>query len=188
MTVERRNELVDQIIDAQPQLLDFVRELPSGRDMIAGSWDLLAYGFERGFEAMWDQARLDRSGLLLRPMLLLWRQSVELALKAAITEIAGGINGRPRHDLVALFDQLNTARAELGYCDDDELMLNVRGMVSLVQSLDPFADRFRYPSARSGKPFDGVDADLDEVFQAHWIVVTYCDGAATEVRENRSIV
>lgn len=186
MSIERRTQLIEHIVEIQPQLREFIRALPAYRDMMAGSWDLLAYSFERGFEAMWDQARVDHSGLLLRPLLLLWRQSVELALKAAITEIAGGIDGRPGHDLVALFDQLNATRAALGYCNDDELTLNVRETVTLVQSLDPFADRFRYPSARGGMPFEGVSADLDELFQAHWITVTYCDGAATEVRENRS--
>jgi hypothetical protein len=55
-----------------------------------------------------------------------------------------------------------------------------------VQSFDPFADRFRYPSTKDGKPFEGIAADLDELFQAHWIIVTWCEGAAIEVRESRS--
>ena len=57
-------------------------------------------------------------------------------------------------------------------------------MVALVQSSDPFADRFRYPSAKGGKPFDGIDADLDELFQAHWIIVTWCEGAVIETKES----
>ncbi len=55
----------------------FVRE--TSGDMLAGSWDLVSYSFQRGFEAMWDLARVDHSGLLHLPLLSLWRQSVELA-------------------------------------------------------------------------------------------------------------
>ncbi len=115
---------------------------------------------------------------------MLWRQSVELALKAAITEIAGEIVGKPSHNLEALFNRLLQARAELGFSDDDDLAKDVREMIALVQSVDPFADRFRYP-ARRGKTFQSVDADLEKLFQAHWIIVTYCEGAALEVEESR---
>jgi len=65
MSVERRDQLVEDIVKAQPELRVFVRRLPN--DMLAGSWDLLAYSFQRGFEVMWDHERSDSSGLLLRP-------------------------------------------------------------------------------------------------------------------------
>jgi len=183
MSLEHREQLVEHIVETQPELRAFVRNLPHGHDLISGSWDLLSYSFQRGFETLWDHARADHSGLLLQPVLLLWRQSVELALKAAITAIAGGINGNPRHDLDALFVQLLEARVALGHSDDDDLTHSVRAMISLVQSLDPFADRFRYPSTKGGKPFEGIAVDFDKLFQAHWIIVTYCEGAAIEVEE-----
>jgi hypothetical protein len=185
MSLERRDQLVEHIVETQPELRAFVRNLPREHNLISWSWDLLAYSFQKGFETLWDQARSDHSGLLLQPLLLLWRQSVELALKAAILDIAGGINGNPGHNLDELFSQLLEARTELGFCDDDDLTGSVRAMISLVQSLDPSADRFRYPSTKSGGPFEGIAADLDELFQAHWIIVTYCEGAALEVEESR---
>ena len=188
MSLKRRDELAEQIVQTQPALRAFVRDVPQLQNLVSWSWDLLSYSFQRGFETLWDQAYADHSGLLLHPLLLLWRHSVELALKAAITDIAGQIVGNPGHNLEALFSQLLDAREALGYChDDDDLAQDVRAMVSLVQSVDPFADRFRYPITKGGKPFEGVVADLEELFQAHWIVVTYCEGAALEVEESRNL-
>lgn len=184
MSLERRDQLAQHIMDTQPKLRDFVRRQPD--DLTAGNWDLLSYSFERGFEVMWDSARVERSGLLLRPLLLLWRQSVELSIKAAIMEIAGEIASNPGHNLSKLFDQLLKVRAGLGCCDDDEYTGQVRSMVALVQSFDPFADRFRYPTAKGGKPHEGIAADFDELYQAHWMITTWCEGAAIEVEETRS--
>ncbi|MFC7498002.1 hypothetical protein ACFQRC_02075 [Enterovirga sp. GCM10030262] len=188
MSFERREELVDDIVNTQPELRAFIRNVAPLHDIISVSWDALSYSFQRGFETLWDQARADHSGFLLRPLILLWRQSVELALKAAITEIAGGFEGKPSHNLSALFVGLQRARADLGYSDDDDLTNSVREMIAFVQALDPFADRFRYPSSKGGKWFEGIDADLDELFQAHWIIVTYCEGAAIEVEETRNLL
>ena len=186
MSLKRRDELAEQIVASQPALGAFLQSVPQLDNLVSSSWDLLSYSFQRGFETLWDHAYADHSGLLLHPLLLLWRQSVELALKAAIMEIAGEIVGNPRHDLKALFAQLLEARAELGYCDGDDLAQDVRAMVSLVQSVDPYADRFRYPTAKGGQPFDGVNANLDQLFQAHWLIVTYCEGAALEIEESRN--
>lgn len=180
MSLEHREALVEHIVEAQPSLRGFVRDVPT--DLTAGSWDLVSYSFERGFEAMWDLARVDHSGLLLRPLLLLWRQSVELAIKSAVLEIAGRINGKPGHNLQRLFEQLLKARAAAGCCDDDDLTRDVQAMIALVQSFDPFADRFRYPGEKGGKPYEGIDVDLDELFQAHWIIVTWCEGSVIELK------
>lgn len=185
MSLERRDQLVEHILETRPILRAFVRPQPG--DLVAGSWDLLAYSFQRGFEIMWDQARSDQSGLLVRPLLMLWRQSVELAIKSAIGEIMGGIDHKLSHNLCKLFTQLLKARAAVGYCDDNEHMHDVRSMVALVQSFDPFADRFRYPTKKGGEPFEGIEVDLDELFQAHWIIVTWCEGAAVEVRKFRFV-
>ncbi len=114
MSLERRDQLVEHIVETQPELRAFGRNLPPDHDMISGSWDLLAYSFQKGFVTMWDHARSDHSGLLLQPLLMLWRQSVELALKAAITEIAGGIGSKPGHNLTELFSKLIAARTKLG--------------------------------------------------------------------------
>lgn len=135
---------------------------------------------------MWDQAQIDSSGLLVRPLLSLWRQSVELTIKAAVIELAGGLDLKSGHDLTNLFDQLLKARVALGCNDDDDLTQDVAAMIAWVQSFDPTADRFRYPASRKGEPYSGVDADLDELLQAHWIITTWCEGAVVEVEEGRS--
>jgi hypothetical protein len=89
MTLQRREALADQIVATQPTLRAFVRDMTT--DLSAGSRDLVSYSFQRGFEAMWDPALADQSGLLERPLLVLWRQSVELAIKSALLETAGQI-------------------------------------------------------------------------------------------------
>ena len=180
MSYQRRDALVEEIVQLQPTLRPFVRDLSS--DLMAGSWDLVSYSFERGFEALWDLARADSSGLLERPLLLLWRQSVELAIKSAILDLVGEIRGKPGHDLDKLFQQLLDIRADEGCVDDDDLARNVWSMIAQVQAFDPFADRFRYPSDRGGRPYVGVAVDLDELFQAHWIITTWCEGAVMEMR------
>jgi hypothetical protein len=180
MSLEQREALVEHIVQTQPSLGTFLRDLPT--DLTAGSWNLVSYSFQRGFEALWDSARADHSGLLLRPLLMLWRQSVELAIKSAILEIAGGIEGRPGHNLQLLFEQLLQVRATHGCYYDDDLTRDVQRLVALVQSFDRYADRFRYPAENGGKPYEGITADLDELFQAHWTIVTWCEGAVMELK------
>lgn len=55
-------------------------------------------------------------------------------------------------------------------------------MIDQFQEFDHFADRFRYPTDRGEKPYGGIAIDLDELFQAHWIVITWCEGAVMEMR------
>lgn len=176
----RRDALVEDIVRTQPVLRAFVHDLPT--DLTAGSWNLVSYSFQRGFDALWDLARVDHSGLLERPLLSLWRQSVELTIKSAILELTGEIRGAPGHDLEKLFLQLLDIRAAEGHRDDDDLARNVQAMILLVQELDPSADRFRYPADRGGRPHLGLAVDLDELFQAHWIITTWCEGAVMEMR------
>lgn len=180
MSQQHREDLVDHIVNAQPTIQKFVRE--TSGTLLAGSWDLTSYSFQRGFEALWDLAHADHSGLLEMPLLSLWRQSVELAIKSTILELAGRIAGNPGHDLQALFRQLLDIRAAEGWCDDDDLARSVQDMIVQVQTFDPFADRFRYPADRNGKPYDGFAIDLDQLFQAHWIITTWCEGAVMEMR------
>lgn len=55
-------------------------------------------------------------------------------------------------------------------------------LIAHVQSFDPSADRFRYPADRSGARYVGLSVDLDALFQAHWIITTWCEGAVLELR------
>ena len=180
MSYQQRDALVDRIVEIQPSLNGFIRDRSA--DAFNGSWDLVSYSFERGFEALWDLAKAETNGLLEMPLLALWRQSVELTIKSAIFALVDRIDGKPGHNIQALFNQLLAIRADEGWHDDDELAQNVQTMIALVQSLDPFADRFRYPTDKGGKPYIGVAVDLDQLFQAHWIITTWCEGAVMEMR------
>ena len=50
MSYQRRDALVEEIVQLQPTLRRAVRDLST--DLMAGSWDLVSYSFERGFEAL----------------------------------------------------------------------------------------------------------------------------------------
>lgn len=108
-------------------------------------------------------------------------------LKASVMEIAGGLVPKSGHNLIILFDQLLRARADLGHTDDDAHADHVRDTIRRVQMLDPFADRFRYPTSKSGAPFEGIAVDYDALFQAYWLITTWCEGATLEVEENRRL-
>lgn len=103
-------------------------------------------------------------------------------IQSAIFALVDRIDGKPGHNIHLLFNQFLAIRADEGWHDDDELAQNVQAMIALVQSVDPFADRFRYPTDKGGKPYLGVAVDLDELFQAHWIITTWCEGAVMEMR------
>ena len=91
MSYQKREALVERVVELQPVFGKFVKDAPIG---IEDSWDGVSYSFEKGFEAMWDLAVADRNGLLERPLLSLWRQSIELAIKSAILEIADDLTIR----------------------------------------------------------------------------------------------
>jgi hypothetical protein len=114
-------------------------------------------------------------------------RAVELAIKSALVEILVGNDPPSGHNIDGLFSELLKVRAAAGYCDEDDHTHNVGAMVAMVQSFDPFADRFRYPTTKAGKPFDGLDAHLDELYEAHWIIVTWCGGAKIVVKETRFV-
>lgn len=184
MSQEQRDLLAQQIMDTQPSLSAFVHE-HTHDDMMTGNWDLLAYSYQRGFEALWDAALSDHSGLLISPLLLLWRQSVELSIKSAILSTAGAIDKSARHDLSGLFKNLLESREAEGFTHDDDLTRQVSDMIATIQTLDPFADRFRYPSSNAGVPYRSVEVELNSLFKSFWVVTTWCDGASIEIDEMR---
>jgi HEPN domain-containing protein len=154
--------------------------------MMEGSWVLMSYSFQRGFEAMWDLAQADHpdhSPLLEMPLLSLWRQSIELTLKSCILEIGGSLDKRYGHKLQDLFEEFKTLSTNGGLNNNDDLTRNVQEMIAFTQSFDPYADRFRYPTNKQGDAYKGINIDLEKLFKAHWIIVTYCEGAVAELGE-----
>ncbi len=179
MSQERRFALIEALIDENPHLEKIVSNESSS--LIAGNWDLVAYSYQQSFEALWDLACTQQSGLITMPLMMLWRQSVELTIKAAIQET---IRGTPpgSHDLTSLFDKLVEARRSIAWLepDDDDQMQMVRRTIIEFQNLDKQADRFRYPSKRDGSPYGGISVDLDRLHQAHWLITNWCDVASVE--------
>jgi len=185
VSLTRREALIQEIESGSPTPKPLLRSTTN--DMSSSSWDMLAYSYERAFEALWDQTLLDTSGLLLRPLLLLWRHSIELSLKAAVIETSGHDAAVTGHHLEARFDQLLASRSQIGFSNADELIAKTRKMLAEIDDFDRGGSRFRYPRDTSGVWFEGVDADLDDLFRAHWIITLVCDGAAIEAEQMKGI-
>lgn len=191
MSIERRTELIEALEGGPRRLQRIVSERAS---IIAGNWDLAAYAYQLGFEALWDHAVERTNGadagqsaaLVVLPLLMLWRQSVELSIKAAIE----GTTGRQPpggHNLAELFNHLLKARRERGdlESDDDDYTAEVEGLIAEFQALDARADRWRYPTSKGGRAHVGVSVDLNRLYQAHEMVTGWCDGSSMEAESLR---
>lgn len=182
MSSERRMELLEALVDGRPEL----RQVVTNRvGLFEGNWDLVAYAYQQSFEALWDHAVTQTSGLAILPLLMLWRQSVELSIKAAI-EGTTGSQPPPGHGLTDLFDRLLEVRREHGglESDDDGYTAEVRLTVVEFQELDKRADRWRYPTDLKGKAHAGVSVDLDRLFQAHSLITGWCDASSIEAEQH----
>jgi hypothetical protein len=121
------------------------------------------------------------------PLLSLWRQSIELTLKSCILEIDGTWDKHDGHKIDILFERFKIFSTSGGLNNDDDLTRNVQEMIAFTQSFDPYADRFRYPTNKQGDAYNDINIDLEKLFQAHWIIVTYCEGTVVELREQFGI-
>jgi hypothetical protein len=182
MSLEKRTELIDSLVEERPELRKPITNQASS--MLTGNWDLVAYSYQQSFEALWDHAFQQTSGLAQLPLMMLCRQSVELTIKAAIqaTTLAQPPNG---HGLTILFDRLLAAREEAGCFEqgDDEYTQEIRQAVINLQEIDARADRFRYPTDLNGKAYPGFNVDLEQLLQIHWLITTWCDCASTEAEQ-----
>jgi hypothetical protein len=191
MSIQKREALVKNILDRQSSLGVLVKDMPPNSSVMAGSWDLVSFSFQQGFEAMWDLAQADHpdhsSPFLEMPLLSLWRQSIELTLKSCILEIDGIWDKQDGHKIQKLFEQFKALSTSGGLNNDDDLTRNVQEMIAFTHSFDPHADRFRYPTNKQGDAYNGINIDLEKLFQAHWTIVTYCEGTVVELREQFGI-
>lgn len=186
MTLEDRQRLIEEEISfLQPGLASF---LTSRNDGLGGhqSWSCYAYSFSRAFDILWDAAARHRGhSLLWPPLLLVCRQSVELALKAGLVELAGRIEYEPpaHHRLEDLWRELLSALERTGFSKDDEFAASVAEVVSILHRHDPKGDRFRYPASRTGNAFPSTAVELEELFKAHWRLTTYCEAISDMLAE-----
>ncbi|MFT8481036.1 hypothetical protein ACTVH1_16310 [Gluconobacter cerinus] len=186
MSSEQRRLLGEQYMRQQPELRSLLKS--RDHDLFSGSWAMLAYSFERGFEELWDAAyRSLPDTILLTPLLMLWRQSIELHIKSAISYTSGDPRNIAGHDLKSLFDRLIYLRRKEEYEEEEKLVIYLRGIIKEVQRFDKSADRFRYPRNRNGDPYADTDVDLEQLYQTHWIITGWCQGAEIEVEQRRGI-
>src|SRR5947209_14041492 len=135
MTLEYRQRLIEEEISfLQPGLASFVM---SRSDDLGGdqSWSYYAYSFSRAFQILWDAAAQHRGhSLLWPPLLLVCRQSVELALKAGLVELADPMEYRPptHHRLEDLWRELLSALKQAGFSTDDDFAASVAEVVSIL--------------------------------------------------------
>lgn len=180
MSRELRDQLIDALIAERPHMRKIVNDRQT---MFEGDWDQVAHSYQCSFEVLWDHALAQggQSSIYVGPLMMLWRQSVELTIKAAIRET---IRAEPpgHHELTRLFDALLAARRGVGCLedDDDAYTARVRDTVVEFQKVDDRADRFRYPTGKDGKPYAGFAVDIKRLFQAHWLITNWCDAASVE--------
>ncbi len=176
----QREFLSKTMNEVRPVFNDFVKETPS--DISSGSWDLVSYSYQLGFEAMWDAARSEHSGLLTRPLLMLWRQSIELGLKSAIIAVAGTNCPALKHGhkLPKLYTGYIEALRAKAIIVEDALSMQVQRCIDTVYNIDTDADRFRYPSNSKNFSYVGISVDLVQLFQSHQLIITWCEGIVQE--------
>lgn len=187
MSHARRTELLEALSSGGARLPQVVTARVG---LFEGNWDLTAYAYQQSFEALWDHAIERTSGagaaqssaLVVLPLLMLWRQSVELSIKAAI-EGTTGQQPPLGHSLTSLFERLLEVRRERGGLepdDDDDDTAEVMRLIAEFQTLDERAERWRYPADSKGQPYGGITVDLNRLFQAHAMITGWCDGSSVE--------
>ena len=186
MSSEQRRLLGEQYMRQQPELRSLLKS--RDHDLFSGSWAMRAYSFERGFEELWDAAyRSLPNTILLSPLLMLWRQSIELHIKSAIYYTSEKPKNITGHDLESLFSELIDIWKKENYQEDEKIVIYLKDIIKEVQRFDKGADRFRYPKNRNGDPYADTDVDLEQLYQTHWIITGWCQGAEIEVEQRRAI-
>ncbi|UYY59938.1 hypothetical protein [Sphingomonas sp. S2-65] len=172
------DRLIEEELSFEPAGLGrFLREDSSG---LAGddSFGFFAYSYARAFEVLFEAAmKRPHHPMLMHPLLLLCRHSIELSLKEGLRQLAtfnGGSERKITHNLETLWAQLRAALREAGLEADDDYTALCTEAVTLLHGHDLRGDRFRYPESTTGFAFASTLTDLDGLFKAHHRVTTYC--------------
>ena len=190
MSILKRRAIFEQILleqemETRPSIQDFIRSGHSKRQLMLGPWESISDEFELAFIELWDLAWADNKKELDSPLLFLWRHSVELAIKSAISYLDRGLNKKLGHDIVKLFGSLVELTTNLGLCCDDDHTRNVEAMIKEFYLIDPKADRFRYPESTQGSLYNDIKLDLEKLFKSHSLILGWCDGVQVEVETGR---
>ncbi len=117
-------------------------------------------------------------------MLFVSRHSMELWLKVAISAASRGAKQPTGHKLMDLWEELMGVLYEVPPPSvQDAFAKVVCPVVDSIHQHDAAGDRFRYTTNSTSAPYRSTEADWDEVFRAHWLVVGYCDAIVTEMNE-----
>jgi|HubBroStandDraft_6_1064221.scaffolds.fasta_scaffold733641_2 hypothetical protein len=157
------------------------REPPPGK--YEKTWEYFSYGYSNGFEEFAKRALEIWPGRehLALPLFFLARHSIELALKDTILEYAKTDPPPPDlggHGLMQLWNQLLAYMDRYGLAANDEWGVYCGKLLNHIHEVDPDGERFRYPAARDGAPFELTRVELEGLVKAHWHVTMYCDGCA----------
>ena len=192
MSEKRRQELSEEALERiEWEELGFGSF--GGRALVDGEEANFAFGdrslyffalsYSRAFEALWDEVWSGQEELEY-PMLFVWRHSMELWLKVAVAAASLGAKQLTGHKLKDLWEELMGVLYDVPPTSvEDEFAKVVWPVVDSIHEHDGSGDRFRYPASSTSAPYRSTEADWDEVFRAHWLVVGYCDAVVTEMNE-----
>ena len=194
MSKMRRDQLIAEVAESimeetgAPLPTKFVYS--SGEQLpYTDEWCHFAYCYDSAFEELWDkcyeETRLYRKSNLLYPLLFIFRQSIELWLKAAFSaceEAAPPATHNLRHLWHALVKQLE----EEGLPTNDPFTVSVGALLDTLDVYDDRGDRFRYPTSRDANFYPSSSVDLDALFQAHYTMTTYCEAVCSMAQDRKS--
>ncbi len=163
------------------------------RDKTAENWSqsmgYYAHGYTYAFQRlvmvaieMWPLAEY-----LRMPVFYLARHSAELQLKNVIKEYSTA-NGQPytaadEHSLTKLWNKAAKQLELAGWPTDDDWSKYCGKLVQHLNEKDANGERFRYPEANDGTPFECTRVDLEELAKAHANVTLWCDAAIDMLHE-----
>lgn len=191
MSKMRRNELITEmaksfeVVTGSTPLTQFVYSSVE-RQPYDGEWSHFAYSYDRAFKCLWDkcyeETRLHREGNLIFPLLFICRQSVELWLKTALA--ASTVDVPPLgHSLQRLWNVLIQQLEIEDLPTNDPFTTSVATLLNTLDAHDDRGDRFRYPASRDAIPYPSSNANLDDLFRAHYLITTYCEAVYSMAQE-----
>ena len=120
---------------------------------------MMTAGYRRAADALVDQAagwQYDRDSLVW-PIVFLYRQYLELALKVAIADFGRSASIEPNwrsHDLKFLWSQFKKITHYWGIEKNDKMNSTVGKVIAEFSNVDPESMSFRYPVTHEGDPID----------------------------------
>lgn len=148
-----------------------------------------AYAYMVGFDRLAVEAikLFPRSSYLCIPVFYLCRHSVELSMKAAITEVERYATSFPPegHNLSNLWRRLLEGIRGAGFPTDDDWTRYCGKLINHLHETDPGGENFRYPCNRDGGVFPYTRVELEALVKAHHHLTGYCDAVISMLREGR---